>query len=103
MFLAQVQVSTGFWGRFSIGGIGVSAFGATMVVFMIGVGLIFFNSESKVGWAVAGLALLFTFIGIIANLRVYFATTSLYVVLVIFVLIAGGIGLMLRALRTVDV
>ena len=103
MFLNQVQVSTGFWGyRFGFGGVGISAFGATMVIFMIGVVLIFFDSKGKVGWLVSGGALLAVFIGIIVNLQVYFARTSLYITLIMFVLLFGGIGLMLRALRSVE-
>ena len=103
MFLNQVQVSTGFWGyRFGFGGIGISAFGATMVVFMIGVVLVFFNSKSMIGWIISGGSLLAVFIGIIVNLQVYFARTSLYVTLIMFILLFGGIGLMLRALRNVE-
>jgi len=38
-------------------------------------------------------------VGIIASLRVVFAPTTLYVTLGILVLVAGGLGLMVRALK----
>lgn len=96
----QVRVTTGFWGRWGIwGDFGVSAFGLTMIFMMIGVVLIFMNAKSWTGWAITGGSVLFTLIGIIANLRVYFAPTSLYVTIGILVLIAAGIGMMVRGTR----
>lgn len=38
--------------------------------------------------------------GIVANMHLYFAPTSLYDTLVILGLLAGGIGLVARSLRT---
>jgi hypothetical protein len=71
----------------------------TLIPFLIGVGLIFFDGRSKPGWVLTILSLLVIFIGIIANLRIYFAPTSLYVTLITLVLLVGGIGLMARALK----
>jgi hypothetical protein len=39
------------------------------------------------------------FVGILANLQVYFRPTSLYNTIVMLVLLAGGIGLVARSLR----
>lgn len=100
MLLTEIRVTTGFWGFRLFGGI--SPFGATMIIFIIGVVLLFMDAKSKIGWVLAGGSLLFALIGIIANLQVYFANTSLYVLLVMLVLFFGGIGLMLRALRSVE-
>ena len=96
----QVRVTTGFWGRWSMfGDVGVSAFGVTMIVLMIGVVLIFMDGKSKIGWVITGGSLAFTLIGIIANLQVYFAPTSLYVTIIFLALLAAGIGLILRGIR----
>ena len=101
MFLTQVQVSTGgFWGRTLFGG--VTPFGATMILFILGVILLFYDSDKIWGWALAGGSLVIVLIGIIANLRIYMAYTPLYVLLVMLVLLFGGLGLMMRALRGVE-
>ena len=94
----QIQVTSSFFGTRWFGGT-ISAFGVTLIPFLIGVGLIFFDGRSKPGWALTILSLLVIFIGIIANLRVYFAPTSLYVTLITLVLLVGGLGLMARALK----
>jgi hypothetical protein len=91
-------VTSGFFGSRWLGG-SVSPFGAVLILFLLGVGMLFFDGRSKVGWALAVISLLLIFIGIIVNLRVYFAPTSLLVTLIMFVLFVGGIGLMARALK----
>lgn len=98
----QIQVTTTYWGyRYPLfGRVSVSAFGVTLFPFLLGIGLIFFNARSKVGWALAGLSLLAIFVGIIANLHVYFAPTTLYVTLMILILLIGGLGLIVRSLRS---
>lgn len=98
----QVRVTTGFFGwRFGGGflGGGVSAFGITMIFLIIGVVLIFANGKSLAGWLLAGGSILFTLVGIIASLRVYFQSTTLFVTLGMFVLLAAGIGLIIRGTK----
>lgn len=98
MLLTTVTVTSGFFGMRWLGG-SVSPFGALLILFLLGVGLLFFDGRSKAGWALAGISLLVILIGIIVNLRVYFAPTSLLVTLIMLVLLVGGIGLMARALK----
>ena len=101
MLLTQVQVGTGgFWGRTYFGG--VTPFGATMILFILGVILLFYDSDKIWGWVLAGGSLVIVLIGLIANLRIYMASTPFYVLLVMLVLLFGGLGLMLRALRHVE-
>lgn len=101
MLLTQVQVGTGgFWGRTYLGG--VTPFGATMILFILGVVLLFYDSDKIWGWVLAGGSLVIVLIGLIANLRIYMASTPFYVLLVMLVLLFGGLGLMLRALRHVE-
>lgn len=101
MFLTSVRVSTTFWSR-GMFGTAVSPFGATMVIFIIGVILVFYDADKKIGWIIAGLSLVVMLIGIIVNLQVYLFNTTLFVTLIMFVLLFGGIGLMARAVRAVD-
>jgi hypothetical protein len=98
MLTTQIRVTSGFFGMHLFGGT-VSAFGATLIPFMIGVGLIFFDGRSKIGWALTSISLFIIIIGVLVNLRVYFANTSLYVTLSMLVLLVGGLGLMARALK----
>jgi hypothetical protein len=94
LFLQRVSVSSGFW---DFGG--RSTFGLTLLPLLVGIGLLFFNGKSVIGRLLTGGGLLIIVVGIIANLRVYFGPASLYDTLIMLGLIAGGIGLVARALR----
>lgn len=103
LVMNQVQVrSTGFWAhRYSFfGGMNVSPFGATLIPFLLGVGMLFFNGKSKIGWILTGGSALAIFIGIITNLQLIFRPTSLYVTIIMFVLLIGGLGLIARSLKS---
>lgn len=94
MLLNQVTVDGGYW---SLGG--YNAFGLSLLPFILGVGLLFFNGKSVPGWLllIAGLAIILA--GVLVNLRLYFRPTSLYNTLIMLTLLAGGIGLIARSLR----
>jgi uncharacterized membrane protein HdeD (DUF308 family) len=101
LFMNQVQVRTDFWGwRYSFWGMHITAFGMTLIPFMIGVAMIFFDTRSKIGWGVAIASVMAILVGIIATLQVYFAPTTLYITLGILILVAGGLGLMIRAIKS---
>lgn len=94
----QIVVTNSFW-SYRVPFLGqVSAFGVILIPFLIGVGLIFFNYRSVVGWILAGGSLVLILVGVITNLQVYFAPTSLFVTLIMLILLVGGIGLMVRGL-----
>lgn len=102
MLTNQVQVRTsGFWShRYGLfGNIGVTPFGATLIPFLIGIALLFFNGKSKPGWLLTGGSLLAILAGILTNLELYFRPTSLYVTLIMLVMLVGGIALVARSLR----
>ena len=63
--------------------------------------MLFFNGRSMAAWVLTGAGALIIVVGIIANLRIYFGPASLFDTLVMLVLLAGGIGLVARSLRTV--
>jgi hypothetical protein len=90
----QVTVTGGFgtlWGY--------NSFGLALLPFLFGVGLLFFNGRSILGWLllIAGLAIIFA--GILMNLHIYFQPTSLWNTLMMLVLLVGGVGLVARSLR----
>lgn len=94
LLLQQVQVHSGFWGWF-----GPNTFGLTLVPLLVGIGFLFFDGKSFVGWFLAGAGALIIVAGIIANLQIWFRPTSLYNTLIMLGLLAGGIGLVARSLK----
>jgi hypothetical protein len=91
----QVTVTGGFWSFF-----GMSSFGVTLIPMLFGVGLLFFNGKSVIGWLLTVAGAVFILSGIIANLHVYFQPASLFNTLVMLVLLVGGLGLVARSLRS---
>jgi hypothetical protein len=95
LFLNQVQVHTSFW-RFA----GMdNSFGISLIPLLLGIGLLFFNGKSKIGWVLTVGGFLFIVVGIIANMDVYFHRTSLMSTLIMLGLLVGGLGLIARSLR----
>lgn len=94
LLLQQVQVHSGFWGWF-----GPNTFGLTLVPLLVGIGFLFFDGKSFVGWFLSGAGALIIVAGIIASLQIWFRPTSLYNTLMMLGLLAGGIGLVARSLK----
>jgi hypothetical protein len=90
----QVVVSSGFWDWF-----GPHTFGLTLVPLMVGIGFLFFDAASKVGWMSTFLGAVIILAGVISNLRIYFQPTSLFNTLMMLGLLAGGLGLVARSLK----
>lgn len=90
----QVTVTSGFWTLW-----GYNAFGFTLIPLLFGVGLLFFNGRSVLGWLLVFTGAVIILAGILMNLGIYFRSTSLFNTLVMLVLLAGGIGLVARSLR----
>lgn len=92
----QVSVSSGgMWNLY-----GYNGFGLSLIPFILGTGLIFFNAKSIVGWLLLAAGLVIVFVGILSNLNIYFRPTSLFNTLLMLALLAGGIGAIAAALRT---
>ena len=98
LLLARVTVGSGHWLLW-----GYNAFGLSMLPLLIGIGLLFFNGRSIAGWLLTGCGAVIILAGIIANMHIYFAPTSLFDTLVMLTLLAGGIGLMARSFRAAPV
>ena len=95
LLLQQVTVSSGAWQLW-----GYNAFGLSLIPLLIGIGMVFFDGRSKLGWVLTTLGALIILAGIITNLTIFFRPTSLYNTLIILGLLAGGIGLIARSVRT---
>jgi hypothetical protein len=94
LLLNQVTVHSGFWSWF-----GGNTFGLTLLPMLVGIGFLFFDGRSVVGWVLTSLGALIIVAGIITNLQIYFQPTSLYNTLIMLALVAGGLGLIVRSLR----
>lgn len=89
------------------GGVGTFFLGLAMVVvgyylllpLLAGIGWLFYDGRSIGGWMLAAAGALIILAGIIANLHLYFAPTSLFDTLVMLGLLAAGLGLVARSLR----
>jgi len=92
----HVQVGGGFWHFGGLGGRGTS-FGITLIPLLLGIGILFVNGSSFAGRFLTGAGALVILVGIIANLDIRFHQTSLFNMLVMFVLIVGGLGLIVRS------
>ena len=90
----QVTVHSGAWRLW-----GFSAFGLSLLPFVVGIAFLFFDGKSIVGWVLTLAGAVIIFAGIIANLDIYFRPTSLFNTIVMLVLLLGGIGLVARSLR----
>jgi hypothetical protein len=95
LLFQHITVQTGYW---NFGG-GRNTFGLTLIPVLLGIGLLFFNGRSILGWLLTGGGLLFIVVGVIMNLDIYFQRTTLWGALIIFGLPTAGLGLMARALR----
>jgi hypothetical protein len=92
----HVTVHTSFWRFFGTPG---QSFGLTLLPLLVGIGALFFNGRSILGWVllVGGVALIL--LGILLNLDIYFRPTSLWNTILMFGLIGGGVGLFAKGLR----
>jgi hypothetical protein len=88
-------VSTGFWSFY-----GYSAFGPILLALMVGIGFLFFNAKSIVGWLLSVGGVVAILLNIILNLRVSFQSTTLLSAIFMFGTLAAGLGLIGRSLRS---
>ncbi|HEX3127464.1 MAG TPA: hypothetical protein VH394_09045 [Thermoanaerobaculia bacterium] len=95
LLTSRVTVTSGFWAWG-----GYDTFGLTLVPLIFGIGILFFNGRSVLGWLLLAGGAVIILAGIIANLRIYFEHTSLFNTLVMLVLLFGGIGLMARGVKS---
>jgi hypothetical protein len=95
LLTTRVTVSSGFWGWW-----GDNTFGLTLVPLLIGIGILFFNGRSALGWLLMIGGAVIILAGIVANLQIYFRPTSLFSTLMMLGLLAAGLGVVARSLRS---
>ncbi len=98
LLMDRVTVHGGYWSWF---GSTQSSFGVTLIPLLLGIGTLFYNGKSMIGWILTGGGLAVLFAGVIANLQIHFQGTSLFNTMIMLVLIVAGLGMMFRALRPV--
>src|SRR6267154_2189735 len=91
----QVVVATGYWQFW-----GYNAFGLSLLPLIFGIGLVFFNGKSTLGWLLTFAGVIIIFTGVLMNLHIYFQPTSLFNTVAMIILLAGGIGLIARGIAT---
>jgi hypothetical protein len=89
----RVTVTSGYWNFY-----GGNSFGLTLIPMLIGIGMLFWNGKSVIGWLLTSAGAIFILVGVIANLHLYFQPTSLFHTMIMLVLLAGGLGLIARSL-----
>ena len=94
MLTTHVTVTSGFWTVW-----GYNAFGISLIPFIFGVAILFFNGRSVLGWLLllGGVVIILT--GILMNLQIYFQHANLFELIVMLVLLFGGLGLLARSFR----
>lgn len=93
----QVVVTSSFWTLY-----GYNTFGLTLIPLIFGIGILFFNGKSILGWILLFVGIVIIGAGILMNLTVYFQATSLFNTIIMLVLLAGGIGLIARGIAAHD-
>ena len=89
----QITVHSGYWRLW-----GYNTFGLSLIPLIFGIGILFFNGKSIIGWLLLMAGVIVIGTGVLMNLQIYFQPTSLFNTIIMLVLLAGGIGLIARAL-----
>jgi hypothetical protein len=93
---SHVTVHTSFW-RFV--GTPSQSFGLTLLPLLVGIGALFYDGRSALGWLLLVGGVLLILVGILMNLDIYFQPTSLWTTIFMFGLIGGGVGVFAKGLR----
>ncbi len=105
LFLDNIQVTT----HFRVGGFGMSAFrsfgrfstsGYVFIPFILGIGLMFYNSKNIAGWLLFFASMIIMVFGVITSVNLRLINMSAFELISILVLMVGGLGLFLSSLRS---
>lgn len=83
---------------YGAGGYSVTS-GMVMIPFMLGVGIVFYNSKNPLGWLLSCGSLVALVFGVIASVQFNIKPMSAFDLITILVLSVGGLGLFLRSLK----
>lgn len=76
--------------------------GMIMIPFIFGIGMVFYNSRSIIGWVLSIGSIAALMFGVISSIHFTFRSMSAFDLIVILVLAIGGLGLFLRSLKSFD-
>ncbi len=94
-----VSSSFGFGSRlFGIGGMGLTG-GMILIPLLIGIGMVFYNARSYLGWLIAIASFGALVFGVISSVSLNLRTMTAFELIVILTLAFGGLGLFLNSLR----
>jgi hypothetical protein len=80
------------------GGVNVTS-GMILIPFILGVGIIFYNSKNIAGWILSCGSLVALVFGVISNIHFSMRSMTAFDLITILVLAVGGLGLFLRSLK----
>jgi hypothetical protein len=94
-----VSSSFGFGTRlFGVGPMGLTG-GMILIPMIIGIGMVFYNARSYLGWLIALASFGALVFGVISSVSLNLRTMTAFELLVILTLAFGGLGLFLNSLR----
>lgn len=73
--------------------------GMIMIPFMFGVGMVFYDAKSLLGWMLTVGSMIALVFGVISSIHFSLRTMNAFELIVILVLAVGGVGLFLRSLK----
>jgi uncharacterized protein len=89
----HITVTSGYWTLW-----GYNTFGLSLLPLIFGIGILFFNGKSILGWILLFAGVIIIGAGVLMNLTIYFQPTSLFNTIIMLVLLAGGIGLVAKGI-----
>lgn len=101
LFLNSIRVDSSFGlghGLYHFGGYTITT-GIILIPLIFGIGMIFYQANNLIGWALAGGSLVAIVFGVLRSLNFRMHSMSLFELLVILVLTFGGLGLFLSSLK----
>ncbi len=102
LLLNAIVVSSSFGLSTRLFGVG-AGYGITggmmLIPLMIGIGMLFYNAKSFLGWMIAIGSFAALIAGVVASVNMNLRTMSAFELIVILVLAIGGLGLFLRSLK----
>jgi ABC-type Na+ efflux pump permease subunit len=99
LLLKSIRVDWGY-GLWRVGGVPVTS-GNLLLLFLLGVGILFFNGRNPLGWLLSAGSVICLCIGVIADVRFSLQGMSAFDLLLILGLIGAGAGLLFGSLRQV--
>ena len=78
---------------------GQQSFGLTMLPLLFGIGMLFFNGRSIVGWLLTGAGVIMIVLAVLMSLQIYWQDTSLFATVMMWGMFAAGLGMVARSLR----